>query len=99
MQWLTLIRTQQTPVAPSASGLYKTNVNRQKTKRWVEAKSYSYDGDDWGDVDEYRDIEEEEEEEPAPPTPPPKPTGFRQPGQVLNAPGNTGGRSVTNPGK
>jgi hypothetical protein len=34
-----------------------------------------------------------------PPPPPPKPTGFRQPGQVLNAPANTGGRSVTNPGK
>ncbi|MCJ1245577.1 hypothetical protein MMC30_002781 [Trapelia coarctata] len=32
---------------------FKTNVNRAKTKRWVEAKSYSYDGDDWGEADEY----------------------------------------------
>ena len=32
---------------------FKTNVNRAKTKRWVEAKSYSYDGDDWGEVDDY----------------------------------------------
>ncbi|KAG5291227.1 hypothetical protein I7I50_07973 [Histoplasma capsulatum G186AR] len=40
---------------------FKTNVNRQKTKRWVNAKSYSYDGDDWGDDDGY------ENEEPAAP--------------------------------
>ena len=32
---------------------FKTNVNRAKTKRWVEAKSYSYDGDDWGDADDF----------------------------------------------
>lgn len=32
---------------------FNTNVNRAKTKKWVEAKSYSYDGDDWGDVDDY----------------------------------------------
>ncbi|PGH03664.1 hypothetical protein GX51_03928 [Blastomyces parvus] len=32
---------------------FKTNVNRQKTKRWVNARSYTYDGDDWGDSDEY----------------------------------------------
>ncbi|OAT06563.1 hypothetical protein BDBG_02749 [Blastomyces gilchristii SLH14081] len=36
---------------------FKTNVNRQKTKRWVNAKSYSYDGDEWGDSDEYADEE------------------------------------------
>jgi hypothetical protein len=40
-------------------------VNRAKTKRWVEAKQYSYDGGDWGDDDE-----EDEEEPPAPPQPP-----------------------------
>ncbi|MCJ1286029.1 hypothetical protein MMC26_005371 [Xylographa opegraphella] len=39
------------PGGPPTS--FKTNVNRAKTKRWVEAKSYSYDGDDWGDVDDY----------------------------------------------
>lgn len=30
---------------------FKTDINRQKTRRWVEAKSVSYDGDDWGDDD------------------------------------------------
>ena len=56
---------------------FKTNVNRAKTKRWVEAKSYSYDGDDWGDVDEYDEYGGYDE--PAPP--PSKPTGLRQRGQ------------------
>jgi len=41
-------------------------VNRAKTKRWVEAKQYSYDGGDWGDDDD----DEEEEEPPVPPRPP-----------------------------
>lgn len=41
--------------APGGQGApsFKTNVNRAKTKRWVEAKSYTYDGDDWGEADEY----------------------------------------------
>lgn len=57
---------------------FKTNVNRAKTKRWVEAKSYSYDGDDWGDADEYDDYNGYDE----PPAPAPsKPTGLRQRGQ------------------
>ena len=37
---------------------FKTNVNRAKTKRWVEAKSYSYDGDDWGEADEYDEYDD-----------------------------------------
>ncbi|KAJ5780387.1 hypothetical protein N7457_005547 [Penicillium paradoxum] len=41
---------------------FQTNVNRSKTKRWVEAKQYSYDGGDWGDDD---DDDDDEEEEPA----------------------------------
>ncbi|OJD24301.1 hypothetical protein ACJ73_04338 [Blastomyces percursus] len=45
----------QLPAAQPPS--FKTNVNRQKTKRWVNAKSYSYDGDEWGDSDEYSDEE------------------------------------------
>lgn len=61
---------------------YKTNVNRAKTKRWVEAKSYSYDGDDWGDADEYDEYGADEE-----PSPQQKPTGLRQPGQSVNQPG------------
>ena len=55
---------------------FNTNVNRAKTKKWVEAKSYSYDGDDWGDVDDYDEYGGYDEPEPAP-----KPTGLRQRGQ------------------
>ncbi len=64
---------------PSAGGQppsFKTNVNRAKTKRWVEAKSYSYDGDDWGDVDDYDEYGGYDE-----PQPPSRPTGLRQQGQ------------------
>lgn len=46
---------EQSPAGQPPS--FKTNVSRQKTKRWVNAKSYSYDGDDWGDSDEYEDEE------------------------------------------
>ena len=63
----------------SASGpptSFKTNVNRAKTKRWVEAKSYSYDGDDWGEVDDYDEYGGYDE-----PQTTPKPTGLRQRGQ------------------
>ena len=42
----------------------------------MEAKSYSYDGDDWGDVDDYDEYGGYDE-----PIAPPKPTGFRQQGQ------------------
>ena len=57
---------------------FNTNVNRAKTKKWVEAKSYSYDGDDWGDIDEYDEYGGYDEPEPAPES---KPTGLRQRGQ------------------
>ena len=63
----------QAPQQPN----FRTNVNRAKTKRWVEAKSYSYDGDDWGDADEYDEYGDYGEPTP----PPPKPTGLRQRGQ------------------
>ncbi|KAG8534186.1 uncharacterized protein KY384_001030 [Bacidia gigantensis] len=66
-----------TPTTPAGQATsYKTNVNRAKTKRWVEAKSYSYDGDDWGDVDDYDEYGGYDEPEPSP-----KPTGLRQRGQ------------------
>ncbi|KAL9612282.1 MAG: hypothetical protein Q9167_003105 [Letrouitia subvulpina] len=57
---------------------FKTNVNRAKTKRWVEAKSYSYDGDDWGDVDDYDEYGGYDD-----PPPPPRSTGLRQRGQSI----------------
>lgn len=50
-------------------------MNRQKTKKWVDAKPANYGGDDWGDDydDGYNDT--------PPPPPVPKVTGLRQPGQ------------------
>lgn len=57
---------------------FKTNVNRSKTKRWVEAKSYSYDGDDWGEVDDYDEYGGYDE--PAPPS------GIRPRGHSTNQP-------------
>lgn len=66
------------PPADRTPASFKTNVNRAKTKRWVEAKSYSYDGDDWGDADEYDEYGGYDE--PATSVPP-KPTGLRQQGQ------------------
>jgi hypothetical protein len=59
---------------------YRANVNRQKTKKWAEAKKIDYGGDDWGDDDEYADYGYEPEPAPAPVS---KPTGFRQQGQGL----------------
>ncbi|KAI9749502.1 MAG: hypothetical protein M4579_006847 [Chaenotheca gracillima] len=64
---------------------FKTNVNRQKTKKWVEAKPYSYDGDDWGEVDDFDEYGAEQEQLP-PPLPPSKTTGLRQKGQAVNPP-------------
>ncbi|PYH60415.1 uncharacterized protein BO96DRAFT_328592 [Aspergillus niger CBS 101883] len=47
---------------------FKPNVNRAKTKRWVEAKKYLYDGNDWGD-DEYGEYDDEDETPPVPQPP------------------------------
>ncbi|PWY92812.1 hypothetical protein BO70DRAFT_357950 [Aspergillus heteromorphus CBS 117.55] len=60
----------ETPSSPFPRGetplSFKTNVNRSKTKRWVEAKKYSYDGNDWGD-DEYDEYDDDDG--PPPPVP------------------------------
>lgn len=54
------------PISGSGTPVsFRANVNRTKTKRWVEAKQVSYDGDDWGDDDE---DDYEEEPPPVPPT-------------------------------
>ncbi|RDA94988.1 hypothetical protein CP533_0140 [Ophiocordyceps camponoti-saundersi (nom. inval.)] len=37
--------------AAAAVSPYQLNVNRTKTRKWVEAKTQSYDGDDWGAAD------------------------------------------------
>lgn len=59
------------PLSPASGGSnpvsFRPNVNRAKTKRWVEAKQYSYDGGDWGSEEEE---EEEEEQPPVAPRPP-----------------------------
>lgn len=39
--------------APSQYSSFKTNVGRTITKKWKDANKISYDGDDWGDDDEY----------------------------------------------
>ncbi|KAM0280161.1 hypothetical protein ACHAQH_004233 [Verticillium albo-atrum] len=61
------------PMSPETptSAPYRANVNRTKTRKWVEAKTQNYDGDDWGG-DDFDD-------EPEPlPVPPLRPTGSRQ---------------------
>ncbi|KAJ6442346.1 Chromosome segregation in meiosis protein 3 [Purpureocillium lavendulum] len=58
------------PQTPGGSNAYQVNVNRTKTRKWVEAKVQNYDGDDWG-ADEY-DEDDEPEPEPTPPVPPAK---------------------------
>ncbi|KAJ6162299.1 hypothetical protein N7485_010529 [Penicillium canescens] len=63
------VRSPLSPGSGSSAGTpisFQPNVNRSKTKRWVEARQYSYDGGDWGSDDD-----EEEEEEAPPPVPRP----------------------------
>lgn len=64
---------------------YNTNINRAKTKKWLDAKTVSYDGDDWGDDDEYDGYGAYDEPDPAP-----KPTGLRQRGQSATRPPQEG---------
>lgn len=72
---LTMSRSPQSAGGSSIS--YQTNVNRQKTRKWAEAKPVDYGGDDWGDDDEYD----------PPPPPISKPTGLRQQGKsAANSP-------------
>ncbi len=66
---------------PAAPASYKANVNRQKTKRWVEAKLYSYDGDDWGDVDEYDEFQANQDYQP----PASQTAGYRHAGQGIGS--------------
>lgn len=52
-------------------------MNRAKTKRWVEAKKYSYDGNDWGE-DEW----DEYDDDPTPPVPQPAPLANQSTGDI-----------------
>lgn len=65
-----------TPDTPTG-GSYQVNINRKKTRKWVEAKVQSYDGDDWGD-DDFDD-----EPEPVPPPVSRVTSGLRPIGQRL----------------
>ncbi|KAE9985087.1 hypothetical protein EG328_007858 [Venturia inaequalis] len=47
-----LDRRAAAPYAQGQAPSFKTNVNRAKTKKWVEAKAPSYGGDDWDDYDD-----------------------------------------------
>jgi hypothetical protein len=70
-----LLTSARPPASASTPISYRANVNRQKTKKWAEAKPADYGGDDWGEDDEYD----------PPPPPVSKPTGLRQQGQALNS--------------
>lgn len=59
------------------SATYKANVNRTKTRKWVEAKTQNYDGDDWGGDDF-------EDDPPVPAVPPLRPSGSRQASYASN---------------
>ncbi|KAI1372431.1 hypothetical protein F4677DRAFT_262575 [Hypoxylon crocopeplum] len=97
---------------PSTPNAYKANVNRTKTRKWVEAKTQNYDGDDWGNEyeDEYEEAEPEPEPEPAPSrvaalrhpstNPLPQSRTFSQPPTTVspsNASGLSGVRSPSSP--
>ncbi|ORY60646.1 uncharacterized protein BCR38DRAFT_43771 [Pseudomassariella vexata] len=70
------------PMTPSTpSSAYQPNINRTKTRKWVEAKVQSYDGDDWGN--EYDDDKPNDPDEPPPP--PLNNTRPYQPGQNVNS--------------
>jgi hypothetical protein len=67
------------PSAPSGANQYKANVNRTKTRKWVEAKTVDYGGDDWGG-----DYDDEPYEPEAQPQPQPKPQGPRSSATLSN---------------
>ncbi|KAK3061419.1 hypothetical protein LTS18_006310, partial [Coniosporium uncinatum] len=77
------------PGNPNQPISFKTDVNRKKTQKWMNAKQYSYDGGDWDEFDEGDEYGVE-----APP--PPRPTGLRQPGQGVGS-SVEGQRDVTGP--
>lgn len=66
--------------APNAAS-YKANVNRTKTRKWVEAKVQSYDGDDWGNEYDDYDDGDDQQDEPEPPPPTSRLAGLRPIGQ------------------
>lgn len=51
----------RTPLSPYtlSTERYKANVNRTKTRKWVEAKKIDYGGDDWGADDDFDDEDDD----------------------------------------
>ncbi|RAL66728.1 hypothetical protein DID88_007511 [Monilinia fructigena] len=77
-------------MSPMSSGSntpisYRANVNRQKTKKWAEAKKIDYGGDDWGDDDDYDPYDAYGHEPKPAPASVSKPTGLRQQAQGLTS--------------
>ncbi|WQF89623.1 hypothetical protein CDEST_14637 [Colletotrichum destructivum] len=69
------------PLSPETpTSAYKTNVKRTKTKKWVEAKTQNYDGDDWGN-----DFDDDDEPDEPVPVPPLRPIGSRSASQSTTA--------------
>ncbi|KAF2723591.1 hypothetical protein K431DRAFT_282682 [Polychaeton citri CBS 116435] len=66
---------------------YKTVPNRNKTQKWQQAKTYNYDGDDWGGYDPYDEYGADEQ------PPVPQPPSF----QYAQQPSQLGQRNVTTP--
>jgi len=64
---------------------FKTDIHRNKTKKWVEAPRNDYGGDDWGVADEYNEYgtydEDETPQAPQAAAAPQLPIGFRHHGQ------------------
>ncbi|KAF7187592.1 hypothetical protein HII31_10931 [Pseudocercospora fuligena] len=54
-----------TPTTPGGPISFKTNVNRHKTQKWVNAAKNNYNGDDWGGYDPYDEYGYEDERPPA----------------------------------
>lgn len=84
-------RSQAPPVGQSLN--FKTNVNRMKTKKWVQAKKTDYGGDDWGDYDEFDEYGGNDEPEPEQPQPSTQLPSQRYYGQQ----GNQQARNFTDP--
>ncbi|ETS82055.1 hypothetical protein PFICI_07057 [Pestalotiopsis fici W106-1] len=82
-----------TPSTPS-NNTFQTNVNRTKTRKWVEAKKQNYAGDDWGN-----EFDDDEEPEDDPPGPAQQPATFRPLGQGAQLPGSqmSGNRAFSQP--
>ena len=61
------------PAQPGQPLSFKTVPNRNKTQKWAQAKTYNYDGDDWGGYDPYDDYDDDAQSSAAARSQPPIP--------------------------